>query len=71
MSNRQPIDPADIITTAEAAKLAGVKPSTYTKYVSIGLAPASLHPGSGLHDRRAVAAWIESRPGSGRWSKQR
>lgn len=58
---------SDLLTVAEAASLAGVRPDTWTSYVSRGQAPA---PDGRLGSkpwwhRATVEQWIAERPGMG------
>jgi hypothetical protein len=56
------------LTVAEAAEVAGVRPSTWRSYVARGQAPAA----DGAFDRRTpwwwsttVRAWVDASPGRG------
>lgn len=54
---------ADLISTAQAAELAGIQPGTLRDYVSRGRGPSPVV--RGWYDRDAVQAWVENRPGRG------
>ena len=53
----------ELISTAEAAALAGVRPGTCRDYVSKGLAPQPIV--RGFYDRAEVEEWLANRPGRG------
>lgn len=60
------------ITGYQAAKIAGVTPSTWRAYVSRGQAPQPVQQvgRTPLWDRTQVDAWQKSRPGRGRWGRR-
>lgn len=54
----------DLVTTAEAARMADVVPSTVTREVARGaLTPSLTHPGTGamMFERADVEEWVRSR----------
>lgn len=53
----------DFLTTQEAAKLAGIIPSTLRWYSSKGYAPKPAY--RGLYDAKVFRAWMKDRPGQG------
>lgn len=55
----------DLITTAEAARMAGIKRSTFSSYVRDGYAPRPVRDGVGLYSRAEVEEWLNNRPGQG------
>lgn len=64
---------ADLITTEQAAQLAGITPATWRYYLSrrrnlsrgeIPL-PVEHHGRTAMYDRAAVIAWTQNRPGRG------
>lgn len=61
MSGRR--KPARLISTAQAARIWGVKPVTYRVYISRGYAPEPV--GWDMHDERAVREARKLRPGRG------
>lgn len=58
----------DLVTRDEAAALVGVRPNTWSAYVSRGQAPAPVeHVGrTPLWSRSSVERWQKERPGPGR-----
>lgn len=64
---------ADLITTEQAAQLAGITPSTWRYYLSrrrsLGRGeiplPAEYHGRTAMYERAAVVAWTHNRPGRG------
>ena len=54
---------SDLISTAEAATLAGVAASTLRAYTARGQGPKTTVPG--WYRRRDVERWIATRPGRG------
>lgn len=51
------------ITTAEAARRAGIAPSTLRKYSSTGHAPKTVI--KGYYDPKEIDKWMDRRPGRG------
>lgn len=51
------------ITTAEAAKRAGITTGTLRKYSSTGLAPKTVI--KGYYDPKEIDRWMNRRPGRG------
>lgn len=54
----------DLLTTADAAEMAGVQRRTWSSYVARDQAPQPVHnlDGKPLWDRAEVEAWIAARP---------
>lgn len=66
-------DTSEELLLAEAAVLAGVKPKTWSGYVTRGQAPAPVRRvgRTPLWDADEVRAWVRSRPGQGSRSTPR
>lgn len=60
-------DVDDFITASEAAVLAGCQPETFRSYERRGYAPARARTfgTTPVWSRKAILAWLESRPGTG------
>ncbi len=64
MSDADDITLGDLLTTAEAAEMAGVQRRTWSSYVSREQAPQPVQhlDGKPFWDRAEVTAWVAARP---------
>lgn len=65
MTNEEPgTTLEDLVTTAEAAEMAGVQRRTWSSYVARDQAPKPTHnlDGKPFWDRAEVEAWVAARP---------